>query len=294
MTRHKILIILMCCLSWWGGGHQAFSQGGGGDFNPPNPDEPATINYCRLKVSAEPAEAAYVSGSGKYTLNSGSIWVSTSANSNSEYTYNFLYWTLNGERTSYDQYFYFTPQKGTFELVAHYEKKEVVFEPANPQEPSATNAKHKYYLTLSSSIEGACSFSMASGVKHEEQSGIYVYAYLNEGYRFDYWKLNGSIVSYDQSCYLTMPSMNSTLVACVSEIPFDPENPMEPGSSGGGVKMGDVTGDGAVDVEDVVAIVNKILGTPPANFIEAAADINYDNKVDVEDVVAVVNMILQQ
>lgn len=60
------------------------------------------------------------------------------------------------------------------------------------------------------------------------------------------------------------------------------------------ILMGDVNGDGKVDVEDVVAIVNKILGTPDDNFNEAAADINGDGKIDVDDVVAVVNIILQQ
>lgn len=56
--------------------------------------------------------------------------------------------------------------------------------------------------------------------------------------------------------------------------------------------LGDVNGDGKIDVEDVVAIVNKILGEPAAGFIEAAADVTGDSKIDVDDVVAVVNIIL--
>ena len=57
---------------------------------------------------------------------------------------------------------------------------------------------------------------------------------------------------------------------------------------------GDANGDGKVDVEDVVGIVNKILGEPAANFVEANADLNGDGKIDVDDVVAVVNIILGQ
>ena len=58
------------------------------------------------------------------------------------------------------------------------------------------------------------------------------------------------------------------------------------------VMKGDVNFDSKVDVEDVVGIVNKILGEPAANFNEAAADVNGDGKIDVEDVVATVNIIL--
>ena len=55
---------------------------------------------------------------------------------------------------------------------------------------------------------------------------------------------------------------------------------------------GDVNGDGKVDVEDVVGIVNKILGEPAEGFIVANADVTGDGKIDVDDVVAVVNIIL--
>ena len=61
---------------------------------------------------------------------------------------------------------------------------------------------------------------------------------------------------------------------------------------GGLVKLGDVNGDGAVDVEDVVGIVNYILNEPASNFNEKAGDVTGDGKVDVDDVVAVVNIIL--
>jgi hypothetical protein len=55
---------------------------------------------------------------------------------------------------------------------------------------------------------------------------------------------------------------------------------------------GDVNGDGKVDVEDIVGIVNKILGDPAEGFIEANADVNEDGKIDVDDVVGTVNIIL--
>jgi hypothetical protein len=62
---------------------------------------------------------------------------------------------------------------------------------------------------------------------------------------------------------------------------------------GGDTLMGDVNSDQKVDVEDVVGIVNQILGEPAANFNPATADLNGDGKIDVDDVVAVVNIILE-
>ena len=59
------------------------------------------------------------------------------------------------------------------------------------------------------------------------------------------------------------------------------------------VVAGDANGDGAVDVADVVAIVNYILQQPDDHFDTVAADVNGDNTIDVSDVVAVVNIILE-
>ena len=54
---------------------------------------------------------------------------------------------------------------------------------------------------------------------------------------------------------------------------------------------GDANGDGVVNIADVVAIVNKIYGNPPADFDETAADVNGDGVVNTADVVKVVEII---
>ena len=53
---------------------------------------------------------------------------------------------------------------------------------------------------------------------------------------------------------------------------------------------GDVNGDGKVNVTDVTALVNMILGVIPKD--EVGADVNGDGKVNVSDVTALVNIIL--
>ena len=54
--------------------------------------------------------------------------------------------------------------------------------------------------------------------------------------------------------------------------------------------IGDVNGDGRVNVSDVSALINMILGLEPMN--EARADVNADSRVNVSDVTALINVIL--
>ena len=52
---------------------------------------------------------------------------------------------------------------------------------------------------------------------------------------------------------------------------------------------GDVTGDGIVDIVDVNAVINVMLGkAAPTN----AADVTGDSRVDIADVNAVINLML--
>ena len=53
---------------------------------------------------------------------------------------------------------------------------------------------------------------------------------------------------------------------------------------------GDINGDGRVNVSDVTALINMILGVIPKD--EARADINGDGKINVSDVTALINIIL--
>lgn len=219
----------MCCLLLGGGTLGVFAQND--DYNPTNPAEPNVIDFCKLTVSADPAEGAYVSGGGRYKVGSGGrVYISTSARNTEDYTYTFQYWTLNGEIFSYNASFSYTPQKGEMHFVAHYQKKEVVYDPTNPADPSGSTIKRKFMLYITSSLEGACSFNQTSGVKREAGKSIYLNVYPNPYFRFDGWSVNGVVVSRSTGFNYTMPSAETTIEALFTEIPYDPENPIDPTS----------------------------------------------------------------
>ena len=62
-------------------------------------------------------------------------------------------------------------------------------------------------------------------------------------------------------------------------------------AAGSSFVMGDADGSGDVDDDDVKAIVDYIMGIPPAGFNKAQADINGDDDVNVADLVKVIQMV---
>lgn len=56
--------------------------------------------------------------------------------------------------------------------------------------------------------------------------------------------------------------------------------------------LGDANGDGLVNVTDITAIINHILGTTPSGFVFDAADCNADGDINVSDITDVINIIL--
>ncbi len=56
--------------------------------------------------------------------------------------------------------------------------------------------------------------------------------------------------------------------------------------------LGDPNADGVVDVADIVALANHILGNSTGTFLTDAADLNSDSNIDVADIVSLANKIL--
>ena len=55
--------------------------------------------------------------------------------------------------------------------------------------------------------------------------------------------------------------------------------------------LGDINSDGGINVQDIVMMINMVVGN---SNIDLIADINFDGSVDVLDIVLVVNIILGQ
>lgn len=276
---------VVCFLLTAGGASLAHAQEE--EYDPVNPAEPAVIPMCRLAVSADPEEGAYVSGAGSYKVGSGAKYISTSARNTDDYTYTFQYWTLDGVQCSTSPGFYYTPTEGHHTLVAHYDKAAVVYDPTSPDEPIVGTPKKMLYLEANP--EDACSFNTASGVKREVGAQIYLRAYANEFFHFERWEVNGETVSTDVSFYYTMPSQATTVVAVFTELEYDPDSPGEP--AGMEHYPGDANNDGSISIADVTAVINYINGIEVENFDAIAADVNGDGNISIADVTGIINLI---
>lgn len=56
--------------------------------------------------------------------------------------------------------------------------------------------------------------------------------------------------------------------------------------------LGDVNGNGQVDIGDAVSVVNYLVGKESHNFVEKAADTNKNGQVDIGDAVSIVNFLV--
>ncbi len=84
----------------------------------------------------------------------------------------------------------------------------------------------------------------------------------------------------NNTCYLELDSKKVALPQYTMTTEDDPEASL----------LGDVNGDGIVNVTDIVLTVNQYIGQKPATFIFENADVNKDNIISVTDILLIVNM----
>ena len=86
--------------------------------------------------------------------------------------------------------------------------------------------------------------------------------------------------TYDVKCFVSLYTSNT--VTTLELIPVEVKSTS--------ALKGDIDGDGKVNVTDVTALINGILGQNPVDT--AIGDLNADGKVNVTDVTALINIIL--
>ena len=259
-------------------------------FNPTNPPEPdyeivEPVKYYKVSISTMPASVAYVTSGGSYTSGYNK-WIYAY---NTSSRYKFSHWTLDGEFFSNNSGFYYTVEERDVNFVAHYE-----FNPSSPMEPERLPDIIVSPLYLVTNNAEACSFNQASGNEHEAESWVMLEAFIAKGYEFKGWYKGSTLVSSNVRFNYQMPDEAVTLTARVEKIVFNPTNPSEPDSSQDNVQTtitGDVNKDGAVDVLDIVAVVNYSLKASDENL--STFDVTGDGVVDILDIVRVVNLSLE-
>lgn len=86
----------------------------------------------------------------------------------------------------------------------------------------------------------------------------------------------------NNTCYLELDPHKAALPQYTLTTEDDPEATL----------LGDVNGDGIVNVTDVIAATNMTIGITPSVFIFENADVNKDNEVTITDIILIVNISL--
>ena len=175
-------------------------------FDPTDPPEPMVPTL--VSISATPADATSSITLGG--LFSPGKHIEVSVTPKSDYT--FRYWTLNGERYTYEQTFEYVVGAQAVELVAVLELKPLLSVSVMPERAGSAYGAGRY----------------------DEGEYVLVETYANTGYTFLYWTRNGEQYTTESSFYYSMGSEDVAFVAVYEggdvdpQQPFDPEDPIEP------------------------------------------------------------------
>jgi len=100
-----------------------------------------------------------------------------------------------------------------------------VFNPSNPSEPSPSTLKPKHNLTATCNEGGSISWTSQ---RLQEGQSITLTAYVNDGYSFLGWYLNGEL--YTRLTQFSYTVTTETVQDFEARFEFTPDNPAEPGT----------------------------------------------------------------
>ena len=115
-----------------------------------------------------------------------------------------------------------------------------------------------------------------------------------KGNNYEYYVADesGSVVIFNRFKEVTLPDEEGRYDVVGVANYFDETVQLYPISFSTPATPGDVTGNGEVDVTDVVGIANTVMGDAPSEFNPLTADMNGDGSIDVTDVVKLANRVM--
>ncbi len=135
-------------------------------------------------------------------------------------------------------------------------------------------------FAISVSAEPEEGGSVEGGGRYDFNEEVTVSVTANPGYEFVNWTENGTQVSADSTFIFTVTE-DRNLVANFTEV------------SETDIKLGDVTGNGKVNVQDVTLVMQYALGLEAlSDEQKEAADVNGDGIINVHDVVLIMQKVL--
>lgn len=199
----SLLLMLLCGITAWAQND---------DYNPTSPPDPGQIlEYFRLTLTADPAEAASsLTGGGKYTEGT-SVTLKTTAKTG----WKFVNWTDESGETVTSPY---SKKRGSETLTAHFE-----FDPNGPSDPGEIAQEVKYWLTLAVEEGGSAS----GGGRYKIGEKKTVTATAKDKYEFVGWfdSEGETLLATNSSYQVTMVEGG---IALLAKFTYNPDSPIDP------------------------------------------------------------------
>lgn len=189
----------------------------GDSYDPTSPGDPSLL--YRLEVEVYPTNSGSTSYYNGSTFPEGSQVYLSSYNSNG---YSFDGWYEGDQLVSSSGSFSYTMPARSVKLVAKFK----VEDPAGPMEDGYT---HAVKVTIEPKGSGSINYNNYFLMKEGEEN--YIYAYPNENYKFDGWKLNGRNVTPNDDGTPKNPlkiEMEDHNIDLVVKFSYSPNSPAEP------------------------------------------------------------------
>lgn len=292
-------------------------------FTPSNPGEPSTPVFIKTyRVTVTAGDGGTVNTGGTTLAEGKTVTLTATANAG----YVFKGWYVDDELYSSARSFTYTMGTSDIAFVAKF-----VFNPSSPGEPSKPST-HKYAFYLMNQITipgntveypvyltaldplGDISFQLTfDPVLKPNLETIQMSAKAN-GYDVTYSVENDTVYAFTLTggevpdgnmpfLVLSVPIPETVETAKGYQIKINQVTVKEAdgtettASTRNGrisvYKLGDVNGDDAINVGDLVTMMSHIVGDPTDTFIEEVADVAEDEEINVGDVVNLMNIITE-